>query len=199
VTPEDGKNPGVAQAEAWLDGLAGRGGATAPAQEGARLRAALKPGGEETSAVPAPPWQDVVAAAHQRAALPGGVPVRPPRKAAQGKRVAAAALAMVAMSLTLGVWVLSSRDKAADARMRGAPSANGAVWRVENPQRAARELAKQLEAAGGRVALTANGDGSVLILHCDAPNCPRVSGLLAPLDLAVDANGQLELQIVPPR
>lgn len=202
---KDGAPPSPPDGEAWLDGLAGREGASESARDGARLRAALQPTDEEAAKVGPPGWQRIVSAAkHPVAAepLPAPAPVNKHRDAAnqaRWRRYAGGGVVVLALVLGAGLWTMTSREGDVSDRMRGAPSAAGAVWRTDNPVQAAKDLAARLEAAIARVTLTAQGQSAALSVECLQSACAGVAEQLAPLGLAVDANGRLTLQMLPLR
>lgn len=197
MATETGAPPPKPDAEAWLDGLAGRDAAGESALDGARLRAALKPAADEASA-DVPPWQRIVQAARQPE-LPKPLP---PRQEAANesrwKRHAGGGAMALALVLGVGLWTATPGDREAPV-LRGAPSGAGAVWRTDNPTQAARDLAARLETAGARVTLTLQAPGARLSLACAPTACPAVAEQLAPLDMAVDASGRLTLQVLPLR
>ncbi len=192
------------ETEAWLDGLAGRDGASESARDGARLHAALKPtDDDETAALDAPSWLRIVLAASQPdTPKPLPLPLPTGREAAnqsRWKRFAGGGAMALALVLGVGLWTTTSRDHDAPSGLRGAPSGAGAVWRTDNPNQAAKDLASRLETAGARVTLTPQAQGALLSLECTPTACAAVADQLAPLDTAVDANGRLMLQVLPLR
>ena len=200
MTTEDGTPSARPEAETWLDGLAGRDGASESARDGAWLRAALKPDGEAAGKVVTPPWQQIVQAARQpQAPKP---PLHIGREAANEspwKRFAGGGAIALALVIGVGLWTMAPRDRDSAGGLRGAPSGAGAVWRTDNPNQAAKDLAMRLEAAGARVTLAAQPQGTLLTVECAPAACPAVAEQLAPLDVAVDASGHLTLQVLPLR
>ena len=203
VATENGTPPSSPDGEAWLDGLAGRDGASESARDGARLRAALKPADGEAAKHNAPSWERIVLAAKEPE-VPA--PVRNDREAAnngQWRRFAGGGFVVLALLLGAGLWTMTSPniDMPGDlpGGLRGAPSAAGAVWRTENPAQAAKELAARMQAAGAHVTLTPQGQGTLVTVECAASACAGVAEQLAPLEMAVDANGRLTLQVLPLR
>ena len=199
VTTENGTPSPRPDAEAWLDGLAGRDGTSEAARDGARLRAALAPTVDEAAKASAPSWQRIALAARQPEV---SAPVRNDREAANNghwRRFAGRGFFMLALVLGAGVWTMTSRDGDAPSHMRGATSAAGAVWRTDNPTQAAKDLAARLEAAGARVTVVPNGPGALVSVECAPVACAAVTEQLAPLDMAMDANGRLVLQVLPKR
>ncbi len=200
VATENGSPPSKPDAEAWLDGLAGRDATGESAREGARLRAALKPAADDVASPDAPSWQRIVQAARQPEP-PKPLPLPARREAAnesRWKRHAGGGAMALALVLGVGLWMATSPDRDAPG-LRGTPSGVGAVWRTDNPVQSARELAARLETAGARVTLTPQAPGAMLSLECAPANCPAVAEQLAPLDMAVDASGRLTLQVLPLR
>ena len=94
---------------------------------------------------------------------------------------------------------MNPRERDLPGGQRGAPSGSGAVWRTEHPDQAAKDLAARLHAAGARVIVTPLGTGMSVSVECAPTACAAVAEQLAPLDAAVDANGRLTLQVLPPR
>lgn len=173
--------------------------ASESARDGARLRAALKPADDDAAKHNAPSWERIVLAA-KGPAVPA--PVRNGRDAAnngQWRRFAGGGFVVLALVLGAGLWTMTSRDGDLPSGLRGAPSAAGAVWRTENPAQAAKELAARMQAAGAHVTLTLQGQGTLVTVECAASACAGVAEQLAPLDMAVDANGRLALQVLPLR
>lgn len=201
VATENGSPPPKPDAEAWLDGLAGRVGTGESARDGARQRAALKPADDEAAAVDVPSWQRIVQAARQPE-TPKPLPMPARREAAnesRWKRYAGGGVMALALVLGVGLWTATSRDRDAPVGLRGAPTGAGAVWRTDNPVQAAKDLAARLETAGARVILTPQEPGALLSLECAPAACTAVAEQLAPLDMAVDAGGRLTLQVLPVR
>lgn len=198
VTSEDKTPDDLAQADAWLDGLAGRGGESASAQDGARLRGAILPAprtGSDNNEPP--PWHDVVAKAGQPVAATPTVQAMAAANDGQWKRRAGAML-LLALMLGAGVWKFVAPGDANVPVLRGIPTAAGAVWEMPNPAEAARDLARRLEIAGGRVTTTATTEGVVMEVTCAAAACLTVNEQLGLIDLAVDATGRLSLKVLAP-
>jgi hypothetical protein len=97
------------------------------------------------------------------------------------------------------VWVMRSMHDAREPQLRGAPSSRGAVWITEDPLRDASGLAGQLEAAGAVVTVDAAPDKTLLRVQCRPERCAAVDAVLAPLELGVDARGQLDVSVLPKR
>jgi hypothetical protein len=199
VTTENGTPSSRPDAEAWLDGLAGRDRAGESARDGARLRAALKPTDDDAAEVDVPSWQHIVQAARQ---IETPKPLHADREAANEspwKRIAGGGVVALALLLGAGLWTMTARHGDEPSGLRGTASSAGAVWRTENPTQAAKDLAARLEAAGARVTLAPQAQGTLLSVECTPTACAAVAEQLAPLDVAVDASGRLALQVLPPR
>lgn len=199
VTPEHHADFDTRSTGEWLDGLAGRGGNTAPAQEAAALREALKLSDAEAAATRRPGWEQVVAAAARTAEPAGAAAVRNAANAPAWKRFAAGGLAVAALTVGVGYWSIVSRDTDTGGGMRGASPAGEAVWKTEDPNGAARDLAARLESLGARVAVTRNGDATHLQIQCGAGSAERLNQELAPLEVALDANCAVSLRVAPVR
>ncbi len=204
-------------ADAWLDGLAGRAGsdAHAGAAEGQQLRRALLSAGEQTR--PGPSWSEIERLAdaqgmatqlQQAPAQPARVadaPPNAPRAAASAAndnqwraplRLAAAVVLGAVAMLLWEPW----RTPASDTTLRGinAPS-DAARWQVADPAAAAASLAAELRALGAQVMVQTEADGA-LLLQVNAPAAAQaaVNQRLVVLETALDAQGQLRLRVQAP-
>lgn len=189
--------PGDADTDRWLDGLAGRPGASATHADGERLRRALQ--SEESKVeVSALSWAEIEhrATAGNRA-QPAGTP-SPPSPAAHP--VAAneslwrpwqgwAAAVLVAACVAL---VMQQREP--EASLRGSGSA-AATWVVDDPQAAANDLAGELRGLGAQVQQQAADGQVVLTLQASGPAADAVNRRLAALETALDSAGSLTLRI----
>lgn len=195
VTPEPNADFDPKATDEWLDGLAGRGGASAAAQEAAALRDSLKPSDAELAATKVPAWVDIVAAADRPlVATPAPMSDRSANES-HWKRFALGGMAVAVLAVGVGLWVLPPQKGGGDGGMRGTPSAGGPVWKTENPTTAARELAARLEGVGARVNLTLMNDGARLDVECGSAGAQRLNQELATIEVAVDSNCHLSLQI----
>lgn len=170
----------------FLDGLAGRGGDTGDAQEGARLRNALLP----ERWVPAPlqpPW-----AAAQSVVRPGEA-ANDGREWRRAGRVWAIAASAV---LVIGWGVLQVSDPESDGeRARGQAGGPHAIWLQAEPGVAAEELAKELRLLGAAVVVRKDVD--LVVLSIDTPPQARaaVAARLATIEVGLDAQGRAQLAI----
>ena len=209
-------DPDAASTDAWLAGLAGRPGHGAAHADGQRLRAALA-SAPTPATLATPAWAEI----ERRAAgdVDGPAPVQPPAGTTRPPpRPSAAAnearwrpvLAWAAMAL-MGAAVLVSWQpwqidaaNGPDTTLRGvgAAPADAALWRVAEPDAAARALADELRALGAHVDLQtpAAGAGAGLLLSISAPPAAAaaVNQRLAGLETALDAEGRLRLRISAP-
>jgi hypothetical protein len=198
VAADNDTPPSSSDAEAWLEGLAGRDTASESSKDGSRLRDALKLSADEAANPQPPPWKDIVAAA--RGSVPAVVGAqRDAANEGRWKRVAAGGLFVAIAMLGVGLWTMTAQDVGVSNGMRGAPSSAGPIWRTENPVKAAKDLAARLEAAGAHVTLTPAGPGVTLAVQCQPGACAAVAEQLSPLDMAVDADGRLALKVLPLR
>ena len=197
VAPEHNADFDTKGTDEWLDGLAGRGGNTAPAQEAAALRQALKLSDAKAAATRRPGWARIVAAAARTAEPAGAAVVRNAANAPAWKRLAAGGLAVAALAVGVGYWSIVSRDADTGGGMRGAPTAGGAVWKTEDPAGAARDLAARLESLGARVTMTRNGDTTHLQIQCGAGGAERLNQELAALEVGLDSNCAVLLRVAP--
>lgn len=185
-----------AEPDALLDGLAGRSVDNPIAQDGARLRAALGPTGNSPH-VAAPAWRDIVVAARS-AAPTANAPLCIDEPAAnhwRWQRIASGA-ALAALVLGTVLWTLSPQDQGIEG-MRGNPSAEGAVWRTDQPAQAADALAGRLQRAGARVTQVPLSLGVMVRIECNPDAANAVNEELAPLQAAVDASGRLDIRVLP--
>jgi len=200
---------------AWLDGLAGRPGAGAAHGAGARLRGALLH--DEAAATPPAPWATIVQQAARppgAAQAPGGAqmqgaappvgalqpgPARAAEAANQARwhgRPAWAAAAAVLVGVGLG-WAVWQHDGAPSAEWRGSAPAAMARWQVDDPAAESAALADALTGLGATVRQTQPGGTTVLMIEVPEQARPAVNARLAPLDLALDADGRLAVQVLP--
>lgn len=188
-----------AEPDDLLDGLAGRGVDEPTGHDGARLRAALRLAATSPQAS-APAWKDIVAAARPAAAT-ASAPSRINAPAAnhwRWQRVASGSVALAALVFGAGLWVLSPQEQSTEG-MRGKSSAEGAVWRTEQPVQAADALAGRLRRAGARVTQLPIGLGVLVQVECKPDATSAVNEELAPLQAAVDASGRLDIRVLPSR
>lgn len=73
------------------------------------------------------------------------------------------------------------------------------VWRVSQPEQAARQLAEDLKAAGAEVELRSDGAGVWLTVAAPAAAVPAVNDRLAALEMALDGRGRLGLRVQAPQ
>jgi hypothetical protein len=205
VKPDDNRPDDAADADAWLEGLAGRGGSSEAARDGARLRNALHPDADEQTSIAAPPWRQIVQTAREPVAADSTATTaatksnmhREAANQSSWRRLAVGGLFALVVTLGAGVWTLAPHDERTNGTMRGAPAAAGAQWRTENPRDAAQALAQRLEAAGARVTVTPKNTGLLLDIACEPSACTRVNEQLAAIEAAVDSSGRLALNVLP--
>lgn len=174
-------------AEAWLDGLAGR-RADADAQV---LRDALLP----LPSVDTPPWDHIEARAAAVPALVRGAGAADAPAANQVWPMARMAwAAMLVLAVALGAWWL--QPEAPDGLRGGGPAAMP-VWRVPDAVAAADRLAAELQRAGATVERVQGPDAGRVVLRIVAPPAAvaAVNARLAPLETGLDAQGRLELSV----
>lgn len=185
----------------WLDALAGRPGAHDATAEA--LRDALLP---LPASAAAPAWSQIEARAAAEPAPPAvASPASPADKV---RRVAEAAnddfpgqrwsrlafVATVVLAVAVGVlW----RPGADEPGLRGAASADGAVWRVADPAASAQALAVELKSLGAQVELQPEGASVRLLIRADEASAAAVDRRLAALETALDAQHQLQLKVLP--
>lgn len=186
------------EADAWLDGLAGRGGDGRAAREGARLRDAIRKGMPEKPPVP---WAEIEARARRPEAADAAPTPSPPRHAHAAnqshwwRQAAWAAGALVAGVAT--VWQLLPGKPESPPELRGGSPTAEAQWRTADPARDSGALADELRHLGAVVQLS-TAEGTTW-LRIEVPETARaaVNARLAVLDLALDGEGRLRLQAMP--
>ncbi len=192
----------AAQAEQWLDGLAGRTGAGAAHAQGRQVREALLP--DDTAALP--PWEQIVqrAAAQPQAADASITPIQhDSRRLAQPAanqprwRPWYALAASVVLAVTVVVALQPGPDEVGMRGVGGQPTTT-AVWRVAQPQEAAAALAADLRALGAAVELQGSGQQVMLLIEAPAATTNAINQRLAALESTLDAQGRLSLRVLPP-
>ena len=108
----------------------------------------------------------------------------------------ASASALAVLVLGAGLWTLSPQDQGIEG-MRGRPSAEGVVWRTDQPAQAAEALAGRLQRAGARVTQVPISLGVMVRIECNPDAATAVNEELAPLQAAVDATGRLDIRVLP--
>lgn len=198
VLPEGSANE-HAEANAWLEGLAGRAGEGPAHHEGQRLRAALQPDAAQV----APPWAEIERRAFGASTGEAPVPAHVgPRHgdAANGPRWGsrwAMAASVAALAVAAAAWIWPRDDESAGWRGLGA-AATGPVWRVGDPSGAARSLALELQALGAQVTVQPDGPAVRLTIEAPSDRQAAVNQRLQPLETALDAQGRLTLQVMAP-
>lgn len=190
----------------WLNGLAGRAGSGQAHEAGARVRKALAP---EAGDTPLASWRDIEARASTEAPPdPAARPVDQPAVAAvPGPRVAANEprrwpavgwAALLALAVGVVTW-MSPPTPAPDEALRGAgsPQAQGARWLTDQPRQAAEALATELRGLGADVALTTDGDATVLQIQAPPGAASAINARLSALESGLDADGRLRLSVAP--
>lgn len=188
----DRRNDDVDSDLAWFEGLAGRSDGSKAAQDGERVRVALRDS-TVTSKAQSPGWQAVV----ERGSGPAGVDRSkalaandPPRTTVKPWRWAMAAT--VAIAAGLGAWRMTNQESA--PVMRGSVGQAAVVWRTAMPRESAELLAAELRALGATVLVLPQANAA-FVVRVEAPEASRgaVNGRLAPLEAALDSGGRLEM------
>jgi hypothetical protein len=187
-------------AVAWLDGLTGRRGDGAAHAEASRLRAAWDAQARE-SQPDAPPWAHIRARAGFGNALQQVAPhpaapqasndsvlVKPRRS--RGYWLAAAALAAGSL------WLMRPESPPLSLEPQWRGEASAARWLSSQPEVDAPALAESLRQRGAQVRLVAVKGGQRLDISAPPAAHAPVNARLAALELALDAQGQLRLDVV---
>ena len=183
--------------EAWLDGLAGRSGTGPEFDEGHLIRKSVL----GLPPVEMPPWGEI----EQRAAQAGpaaqmAVAVKLEKGAAANQPVWRLTYGLAA-ALVLGVavtWVVQQPEP--EATMRGGVqgTSSWATWVVVQPDAAAKQLALELQALGAKVDQTRLGAEQQLRVQARPEVQAAVNQRLAALELALDAQGRMNLRVIAP-
>lgn len=194
-TPESHMSAGGTKA--WLDGLAGRSGGGPEHDEGRLIREAVL----GRPPIEMPPWVEI----ERRAAQAG--PAAQMAAAAKSEKWVAANQPMwrlacgLAVALVLGVavtWVVHRPEP--EATMRGGvkSTSSWATWVVAQPDAAAKQLALELQALGAQVDQSKPGAEQQLRVQAQPEVQAAVNQRLAALELALDAQGRMNLRVIAP-
>ena len=196
-SPTPDSQMSVGSTEVWLDGLAGRSGGGHEHDEGRLIRESVL----GLPPIEMPPWSEI----ERRAAIAGhtaqmAVAVNSEKGAAANQPVWRLAYGLAAV-LVLGVavtWVVHRPEP--EATMRGGVqgTASWATWVVEQPDAAAQHLALELQALGAQVDQTKLGTDQQLRVQARPEVQAAVNQRLAALELALDAQGQMNLRVIAP-
>lgn len=195
LKPEDPDS--VAGAEAWLDGLAGRGGIGPEYDEGRLIRESVL----GLTPIEMPPWSEIERRAAQvEPDSQVAVVAEPEQRSAANQPFWRVAYGLAA-ALVLGVavtWVVHRPEP--EATMRGGVqgTSSWATWVVVQPDAAAKQLALELQALGAQVDQTRLGAEQQLRVQARPEVQAAVNQRLAALELALDAQGRMNLRVTAP-
>jgi hypothetical protein len=207
-------------AGAWLDGLAGRDGASPAHVEGSRIRLALQPTDVEvTPGHSLPAWKEIERTAESSEAMTQAVftvpvptqktsapsiqdpvSVQPvaDRKAANSTRWWAL-VAGIAITAGVGFQLMPPGNGLDEPKLRGLSpgktSDDPVVWYASEPRQAAETLAAELRANGATVELNMVADGADLAVATAGASLDAVATTLVTVKAGLDMQGRAKIQV----
>ena len=199
MTAEPNEHVDPKATDEWLDGLAGRGGGSPAAVEGAALRSALNLAEADMPAHGAPGWDAVVSASEGGGISLTGTVSDGAANTPRWKRLAGAGLAALVAAVGVAIWGIRGQPDAGDSGLRGSATPGGARWLTDEPEQAAIALADRLRNIGANVISTAEPHGVRLDITCAAAPAERLNEQLSSIEVAVDSGCKLSLHVLRAR